>query len=349
MNRVILATALLAMSALPAHAQPKTLIMEKVTVRDTMVNNIVAGQMLMPKDWRFAGGMKWYPDSYHQVCFEATVTHPNGIERFEALPWTTCTWMTRPIFPLQIGSNYLGSFILQPMEPKDVIEKLTIPNARKNARVVRHYDLPEIAKIYSKSLGTAVRSTRSRIEYAVNGQAVEEDIYLTLSYSSADIGGGNISTIWAPVTSPFSLRAAKGELDALTPQLLTIAHSGSVTPEWADSVGYVKSLFAKRMYKNIEDAGAISKQISANNDAVLNILREARQSRAAADDRSAKNFSDYVRGVQTYSGGGANYTLPNGYSSAWAGSNGQVILSNVPSFDPNIDSTTTWTPLNPVR
>ena len=100
----------------------------------------------------------------------------------------------------------MGSILLPPMEPKDIIEKLTVPNLRKNARIVRHYELAEIARFYAKSLGTAVRSTRSRIEYSVNGAAVEEDIYLTLSYTSTEIGGGNVSILWAPVTSPFSLR-----------------------------------------------------------------------------------------------------------------------------------------------
>jgi hypothetical protein len=349
MNRVILVAALLAISPVRVNAQTGTLVMEKVSVRDPMVNNIVAAQMLIPKDWRFSGGMKWYPNSSHQVCFEATVSEPRGVEQYQALPWTTCIWMSRPIVALQTGSNYMGSLVLAPEGPKEAIEKWTIPQLRKNARVVRHYDLPEVGKYYAKALGSTVRSTRSRIEYAVNGQAVEEDIYLTLSYASVDLGGGNTTTFWAPVTSPFALRAARGQLDTRTPELLAIAHSGSVTSEWADAVGYVKSLFMKRMNQGIVDARTLSKQISANNDAILNIMREARQNRAAAEGRVAKNFSDYIRGVQAYSGGGNTYVLPNGYSHAWAGSNGQVILSNLPNFNPNTGSATTWTPLNPAR
>jgi hypothetical protein len=349
MNRIILSVAFLAISPVTVIAQSGTLIMEKVTVRDPMVNNIVAGQMLIPKDWRFAGGMKWYPNSSHQVCFEATVSNPRGLEQYQALPWATYIWMTRPIIPLQTGSNYMGSLVLAPGEPKDIIEKVTIPQLRKGARVVRHYDLPDVAKFYAKALGSKVRSTRSRIEYTVNGQPVEEDIYLTLSYVSMEIGAGNTTTFWAPVASPFALRAARGQLDKVTPELLAVAHSGSVTSEWADAVAHVKSLFMKRMNQSIVDARTLSKQISANNDAILNIMREARQSRSAAEDRASKNFSDYIRGVQAYSGGGNSYVLPSGYSHAWAGSNGQVILSNAPNFNPNTGSTTNWTPLNPVR
>jgi hypothetical protein len=349
MHRILLTTALIAVTSSVASAQTKTLTMERVVVRDPMVNNIVAGQMLKPKGWQFNGGMKWYPNHFHQVCFEATVSNPNGLEQFEALQWTTCTWMTRPVFPLQTGSNYLGSVVLPPMSPAEVIEKFTTPTMRKGARVLRHYDMPEIADFYSKTFGGKCRSTRSRIEYQVNGQAVEEDIYLTISYSSQDIGGGNISTTWQPATPPFALRAARGQLDAATPELLAVAHSGSVTKEWADSVGYVKSLFMKRMNQGIVDAGAISRQISANNDAVINIMRSARANRAAAEDRTAKNFSDYLRGVGEYTGGGSTYVLPSGYSNAWAGSNGYVILSNDPNYNPNTGSIANWTPLQPVR
>src|SRR5471032_1705528 len=163
------------------------------------------------------------------------------------------------------GTNYMGNVVLKPRTPAEVIEQITIPLYRKglNAKVVGHYPMPEIAKIIEKSLGVTVKAVRTRIAYTLNRQEVEEDFYLILSYASADIGGGNVSTIWGPVTAPFALRAAKGELDAATPRLLTVAHSGWLNPKWCDEVGGVQALFIKRMYKSIADAGELSKRISA--------------------------------------------------------------------------------------
>jgi hypothetical protein len=326
--------------------------MEQVAVRDPVAKNMVAGTFLKPKGWKSTGGMKWYMESTHQVCFEAKVYNPDGLEQYEALPWCYCTWMTRPIFPLRPMSNYLGNQVLPPMAPKDVIEKVSLPAARKglNPRVVGHRDMPDVAKYFAAASGSNnVRATRTRVEYRLNGQWVKEDFYLILSYTSMDIGGGNVTTLWGPVVPPFALRAAKGELDAATPKLLAIAHSGWINPKWADEVAYVQSLFMKRMNNGIVDAGKLSKQISANNDHILNLMRQSRETRWAAEDRAAKNFSDYIRGVQVYAGGGGrNVQLPGGYSHAWAGSNGTYVLSNDPNFNPNDSGNTTWTQLRAV-
>ncbi|WP_020472486.1 hypothetical protein [Zavarzinella formosa] len=352
MNSRLLAAGLLATAlTAPVKAAPQTLVMEKVTVRDPMVNDMVAGTLLKPKGWKFDGGMKWYPDAWHQVCFEGKVTDPDSLTQLEFLPWCACVWFTKPVFPLQPMTNYMGSVVLKPMAPSEVIEKITIPDSRKglNVRVVGHHDMPEIAKFFAKIAGTNVKATRSRIEYTVGRQTVHEDIYLILSYSSFDIGGGNISTIWGPVVPPFAIRAAKEDLDAVTPAMLASVHSGWLNPKWADEVGYVKSLFMKRMRLGIEDAGKLSKQISANNDYIIGLMREARAAKNASEDRVFGNFSDYIRGVQPYAApGGGSVQLPSGYGNAWAGSDGTYLLSNEPNFDPNKTGRITWTAIKPV-
>jgi hypothetical protein len=48
-------------------------------------------------------------------------------------------------------------------------------------------------------------------------------------------------------------------------------------------------------------------------------------------DRSLKDFSDYIRGNQTYTGpGGVNYTLPAGQT-YWQDAQGNIIGSNDPN------------------
>jgi hypothetical protein len=333
MNRILLTAAVLATSAILAPAAEKPLVLEKVAVYDPMVNNMLAGTIMKPSGWKIVGGMKWYTEYYHQVCFEAKIYDPNSFEQYEALQWVSATWLSNPIFPMNEGQNYMGSIVLKPRTPEQVIEQLTVPVIRKGARIVDHYPMPEIAKLFEKSTGGKVLACRTRIAYTINGQPVEEDLYLILSYAQADIGGGNISTIWQPVVAPFALRAGKGQLDAATPKLLAIAHSGWLNPKWCDQVGYVKSLFVQRMYQGIEDAGRLSRQISANNDYILGIMRASREYRNAVESRAAQNFSDYIRGVATYSGGGYNYTLPYNYSYAY-GNGSSVILTNDPSYNP---------------
>lgn len=344
MKRLLFTVALATIAINTSRAAEQPLTLEKVSVHDPMANNILAATLFKPTGWKLAGGMKWYPDYYHQVCFEARIFDPNSLEQFEAFPWVSCTWFSKPIIAMKEGQNYMGSIVMKPRTPQEVVEEFTIPSVRKGARVVGHYPMKEIAALFEKATGCKVSAVRTRIAYSVGDQAVEEDIYLILGYTSADIGGGNISTIWLPVVPPFGLRAAKGKLDAATPKLLTIAHSGWVNPKWADQVGEVKALFAKRMYNAIEDAGKISKQISSNNDHMLGIMRASREAKNASETRTAKNFSDYIRGVTTYSGGDANYTLPDTYGYAWADGKGNVVMTDDPSFHPP-----GWIQLTPSR
>ena len=349
-SRFLAAGLLTAALAAPAAAESKTVVMETVTVRDPMVNDMVAGSLLKPKGWKFEGGMKWYADSWHQVCFEAKLSDPASLSQLEYLPWCTCVWLSNPLFPIRPMTNYLGRLVLKPMTLAEVIEQVTLPVARKGlaVRVVEHADMPEIAKFFAKAGGVTVKATRSRVEYAVGRQTVQEDFYTVLGYQSADVGGGNVSTLWGPVVPPFAVRAAKGDLAAVTPTLLAAVHSAWLNPKWADEVGYVKSLFMKRMNLGIVDAKKLSDQISANNDHLIGLMREARATKAAAEDRSAANFSDYIRGVQPYAAANGNtVTLPAGYAQAYAGSDGTYLLTNDTNLDPNAAGRVTWTAIKP--
>lgn len=312
-----------------------------------MIGNMVAGSFLKPTGWKVEGGLKWYPDFIHQVCMEVKVSDPASAEQFEALPWSYAFWLTGA--RLQPFTLYQGKLVHEPLLPADMIEKVTLPICRKGLKVkiVKHHDMPEVAALCAKASGAKVRAVRSRVEYEHGGKTVEEDFYLVLAYSSTNLGDGSVATFWWPLLPPFALRAARGELDAATPRLLAVAYSGQANPKWLEGVTKVQGLFLERIGLAIKAAGDISTQTSANNDALIGLLRGAREAREAAQGRAAQNFSDYIRGVEGYTGGGASYTLPSGYRQAWAGSNGQVILSNDPNYDPNVGGTTTWTNLRP--
>jgi hypothetical protein len=194
-----------------------------------------------------------------------------------------------------------------------------------------------------------VRATRTRVEYRLNGRPVEEDFYMILGYSSVNLGFGNVLTVWWPVVPPFALRAARGELDAATPQMLAVAHSTWLNPKWIAEVVYVQDLFRQRMNNASANAVNLSKHLSAVNDSIMNMIRESYEYRQRVTDRAHQKFSDYILGVQVYTGAGRPVQLPSGYNHAWAGSNGTYVLSNQPNFNPNNGhGNVTWTRLQPV-
>jgi len=329
----------------------KTLTMTPVTVRDPMVNNIVAGTILKPEGWKFEGGVKWYPDMYHQADFEARISNPNTLEQLEFLPIATAVHFRNPVMPMQRLSNYMGSIVLEPMAPQKLVTEFTLPSFRKiSPRLVKSVDMPELAKLCAaKNGGGNWKASRTRVTYSYQGTSVEEDYYVACYYyPEQSLGFNNTSvTVWG-VGLAFSIRAAEGELDNVSPKMLACVHSLKGTAEHLKQVMYVQSLFSKRMNQSIQDAGMISRQISANNDYALELMRSSRAMKNASDDRISKQFSDYIRGTQEYTYGGTSYSLPNNYQQAWINSNGTIILSNNAGFNPNTTHTGTWNAMKPV-
>lgn len=345
-------TAATLLPSLQAGEPATTLTMSPVTVRDPMVNNIVAGTLFKPEGWKFEGGIKWHPDMYHQADFEAKISNPNTLEQLEFLPIAYGCHFKNPVMPMQRLSNYMGSIVLEPMSPSQLVTEFTLPHFRKiSTRSARSYDMPELAKLCAANNGGGNwKASRTRVTYTYQGTPVEEDFYVAcFYYPEASLGVNNATvTIWG-VGLAFSIRAAQGELDRSTPKMLACVHSLKGTAEHLKQVQYVQRLFCNRINISIRDAGEISKQISANNDYALNLMRSARATRNASEDRISKQFSDYIRGTQEYTYGGASYSLPNNYQHAWLNSNGTILLSNSTGFDPNTTHSGTWNELKPVR
>lgn len=341
----------LAVTAAASAQQP--LVMEKYTVRDPMAVHKDAVSFLMPKGWKVEGGVKWYLNMAHLACVEVRAFNPDGLEQMESFQWANFAWITNPVIPMETGTNYMGSIIMRPIEdPKEAVRTLTIPSIRKGAKIVSSQDLPDVAKALSAANGgVKVRAAKVRLEYEVGRQVVEEDIYLSIFVTSFNLGGNTVSTIWGPAWTPFGLRAKKGELDAATPMLLSMANSARVTPEWFAEYSYVCKLFEKRMYSSIENARQLSQTISRNSEEIRKMFSEAYANRQASQDRLSRQYSNYIRGVEQYHSPHERYPvqLPSGYDYVWTNPQGQYILSNQAGFNPNEGATQTWTQMKTAK
>jgi len=186
-----------------------------------------------------------------------------------------------------------------------------------------------------------------RVEYAVNGETVEEDFYLSIVVNSTQVPGFNaVFYGWGTPLPPFSLRAAKGKLDAATPTLLAIANSFQETPKWSAEITHYRQEFQRII---TEGAGTLSRITSETNDAIFKMHSDQYWKQQASQDRLARQYSDSIRGVGQYESPYQNYPvqLPSGYKYVWGSSSGGYILSNDAGYDPNVGSTTTWQQLKP--
>src|SRR5204863_6412836 len=113
------------------------IMMTKATVRDSMAVHKEAVSFLVPHGWRMTGGINWYLNMAHQACVEVKIANPNGLEQVETLPYAQCTWLTNPVFPMQVGSTYMGQVVRYPIaDPAEVIRQIALPSLRPGARIV---------------------------------------------------------------------------------------------------------------------------------------------------------------------------------------------------------------------
>ena len=75
------------------------------------------------------------------------------------------------------------------------------------------------------------------------------------------------------------------------------------------------------------------------------------EQRQKAQDKIVQNFSDYIRGIERYNDPftGKEVELPAGYGYAWSNNLGEYIITDSPSYNPNVDSNLNWQQIRPVR
>jgi hypothetical protein len=353
MTRRLLTAALLLAPALAAAADPnKAVVLERVALSDPILGKSPACTILKPKGWKASGQVNWEPGTIHQAHVDLTVSDPDSLAQFKTTPV--------PYFGSDSGNGlgkkrfdpYYSGLYCDPLTPVELHAAVleAFPDAApKGTKVVKQTDLPDVAKVFAKQTGLTVHAGRTRLTYKVDGVAVEEDFYLVLGYTATRLPtGGTFYQFW-PLGQPFSLRAEKGKLDDATPLLMAVAYSYQPT----EALGLAKAkglaTLMGQFYDQIAALDRLSKSISANNDAMLDMIRTGREARWAAEDRAAQKFSDYIRGVDRYTDGKSSYTVPYGYSGVWSDGSGTVILSNDRGYDPNRSERGTWSELKPVK
>lgn len=316
----------------------------RLTVKDPGVNNIEALSLLIPSSWRADGGITWLPDFSVMANLLMTISDPATGATLEFLPVQNFTHLQQMIVPMAPGTNYMGNIIHAPVY--DVVEfarGFYAPQAMpqlQTARVVAQTELTKVAQEISRAYGgqSTVRAERVRYEYTRQGKPWQEDLYVTLVYTNW-YGG----TIWS-VNSAYSLRAPKGELDRVTPLMTTTLSTLRLNPQWFGALMYSRKLFENRMYQSIRNAKALSDTITRNSEEIRRLYSETYREQQASQDRISQSFSEYVRGVETYSDPyeGRPVELPSGYNDAWVSRRGEYILSNDPNFNPNVGDNTEW-------
>jgi hypothetical protein len=309
-----------------------------------------AFKMLIPMDWQYEGGIQWVLDNPGMPAVsQFRVWNPVGTEQFQLFPNQAFFWTdnagTFQLFP--VGSKYFGNEVRQLMDPLNALKQVVIPRFRGKVQSMKIIKEEEISSVVlppgsstQSPLQTSTKAGKIRIEYTENGKAYEDEIYCTVEatyYPLQSMFGSYTNIIWS-VNYIGSFRAEKSKLDASARLFQTISNSVTLNIKWFNTYVQVVEYLIKMQIQQIQSIGQLGSIIAQTGSEIRQENLDLYYQREAMNDRISTQFSEYVRGVDSYYNPleEKNVELPTGYDNVWVNGNGEYVLSDNPNYNPNI-------------
>lgn len=326
-------------------------------------SGLEAFSILVPQGWQVSGGVTWVPTrpaAPAQIGLQ--LANPNGLEAFEAFPSLYFTWTDNPLIQMTkpVGSLYFGFEVLQPMPARAAMRQIVLPRYRRiqGLAVVDEGPAPELQQVANRNQLAQMQgmqysndAVRVRLHYSQNSQAIAEEMSGAAEYNRMAVPGpfGGMGDIHWSLGYLTSFRAARERLESYAGLYRAIFASVKFNPAWSAVVQQAIQGLTSNTIRGIHQIGALSRQISRDFNEISDMNMRGWQERSAISDGISEKFSQTIRGVDPYfdPNTGRNVELPSGYKQAWSTPSGDYILSDDANFNPNIDSTQTWTPLIP--
>jgi hypothetical protein len=346
-----------------AQTQPNVQTFVTYAYKDPMTG-MEAFRLLVPKGWRAEGAITWSANPALPAQSRFRFYDPQGAGELDFFPTQSYFWTDNQLFlrTNPPGSLRFGTLVMRPIDVSTAFTKVIIPGMRAGMRgitITEQKVVPELAKI---ARGESVRGVHSsadagkiRIQYGEGGRAMEEEIYAAVSQFVTDMPGsafgrGYFINYWY-IDYIFSFKAERGALHSQSRIFQTMIYSVKVNPRWYAKVANVKEMMAQQAIRGIKAAGRIGDMVARAGSEMRADQMHSWEQRQQAQDRIARNFSDYVRGVDRFNDpyAGKEVELPAGYGRAWANNLGEYIVSDSPSYNPNVGSNLHWQELSPVK
>jgi hypothetical protein len=319
---------------------------------------VVAASLLAPSDWKMEGGVRWnagYSCPSDMVVTAVRLTSPDGRMGFEIFPNYMAQWSDDPSYnqivmqAAQMGGG-AGCPLAQPFDARTFVGQIFAPGFRQGAQVVDAQPNRDVAaEAYQQAMQQAsggsrieVDAMRVRIAYADQ----EEWIVSTVSRMSTPGMSPMGAMVYNHITFTdrvIGFRAPRGELEANEPLFATMMASIRVNPQWENAI-----IDTRRRISQIQAKGAAdrSRIISQTSNEILDMQMEGWRNRQESQDRSAQQWSQTMRGVETYTdpGSGSAWELDSGYDHVWKTPGDEFLLTNDANFNPNVSlPDTSWT------
>lgn len=347
----------LATSCTKGSDDPHKLHLRPIEIKDPAAGGITAFTLLLPEGWEHEGGVVWRPHLANQAAVAFWAWNPEGSEVFELLPCDPFIWNPQSLAFFGPGSLYLGNEVRQPVtDPAAFIMQFVIPRYRHeitDPQLVSTTALPQVAAAAASARAEPGARKQGyaatvRIAYTRDDVILHEDFTCVLLVTTVAAMPGIV--LWGPDTL-YSCRAEPAALDQAGSLLHIMATSVQPTAQWFNTYVQIIQMWQRNQMQAIADAGRISQIISQTSSEISDMVRQAYENRQSSQDRIHREFSETIRGVETYNDPyrGRPVELPSQYRHAWVSDNGEYVLSDEAGFNPNIGDTRTWKRLDVSR
>jgi len=345
---------------------------ERFSVRqipDPQQGGLVVGVVSVPEKWPFNSRVVWnYEYNSNPVAISMSMENPANEEAVFGFG-TAQFFCLRPVSAYYRPGQNVGGLIFAERQPPVQTLAAFIQQARggfPNLQWIGTKDLPELPAALQLPPSPNQRGVGIKITYELKGKVVEEEFY-AVAYSTDVPYDGPQGRTWQNnwgLNGLHSFRAPLGTLDKRRPVFAATAKSFRPNPAWQQRKAAINAYLAQEFnrqlqagYDQIAAAGRLSRQISANNDAMIaTIDRQLQASRTStpgsgSGTRSAADkFSDYIRGVDTVDDpyyGSSQHAYTEKYH--WTDGYGSYRNSNDATYNPNQTEKGDWTVLQPAR
>jgi hypothetical protein len=340
-------------------------------VVDRQQGGLVVGTMAVPVGWQATSNVAWnYSEVSFPVRLAARVSSPDGTAWVECYPAELFYWLEPHDTSTPIGGRSLGMIHAPGLGVQDAVSRFLIGRYRGRAqglRIVGWRQIPNLPQALGKQ-PVPGDSVGARIRYTVGGRPVDEEFFAILTQRNRIPYTGPQGTTYEDhrlLAYAFSMGAADGRLDQMARLLGFIVSSFRPDPIWERHREQIQSRLHAQFnaniqagYQRIAAAGALSRQISANNDAMLRSIeaqRVASNERLSAISRSSGSsssdaFDQYIRGTERMQDpywGTSEHSYDSQYH--WTDGSGSYRHSNDAGYDPNVGSSQSWTLMQPAR
>lgn len=345
-------------------AGSKRMVFRKHVVIDKEGFGYEAFRLMVPEGWRFQGGISWNFNCVPPASFTAfTITSPDGGSVMEQLRHIDLFWSDDP--NLRMSYAQAGMEIIPPAGAVDFLRNFFIPRFRPNASGLSVMDtqtLPELAQqtaemaqyqmnvfgqISPFQFPFEIRADAARIkmEYSNGGRKIVEDATVSITYMIAymqSMYGGSVSGItWIPIVSTF--QAPGDEINEKIKIFKIITDSRKDNPVWAENCIKLAATVTRDRLRNQRAIFDRMQKAGRTQSEIGDMIMDSYQKRNDAYDRIFDNYSEAIRGVDSYVDPINDWKveLPTGYNNAWTNGN-DYVFSDDPGFNPNVGSNLNW-------